>query len=104
LSLPQLAISLLGVGDALEGSLWVLDNLLDGAGVLASLLLGCINNGVVLLGRVVHENSGGLGGTNAEEQEVDGSQEHVAGLDDEAPASPDQTSAGQRRVLREREV
>jgi hypothetical protein len=49
-------------------------------------------------------DSGGLGGTNAEEQEVDGSQEHVAGLDDEAPASPDQTGAGQGRVLREREV
>jgi hypothetical protein len=95
---------LLGVGDALERSLGVLDNLLNSADVLVGLLLGGLESRVVLLAGVVEENAGGLGGTDAEEQEVDGGEEQVARLDDEAPASPDQTGGGQGGVLGEGEV
>lgn len=103
-SRPKLLVPLLGVGDALEGSLGVLDDLLNGAGVLAGLLLGGIDNGLVLLAGVVHQDASGLGGADAEEQEVDRSEEQVARLDDEAPAGPDQASRGQGGVLRQREV
>jgi hypothetical protein len=95
---------LLGVGDALERSLGVLDNLLNSADVLVGLLLGGLESRIVLLAGVVEENAGGLGGTDAEEQEVDGGEEQVARLDDEAPASPDQTGGGQGGVLGEGEV
>lgn len=95
---------LLGVGDALERSLGVLDNLLNGADVLIGLLLGGLEGRVVLLAGVVHEDAGGLGGADAEEEEVDGGEEQVTGLDDEAPASPDQTGGGQGGVLGEGEV
>jgi hypothetical protein len=92
---------LLGVGNALERSLGVLDNPLNGAGILAGLVLGRVNGVLVLLAGVVHEDASGLGGTDAEEQEVDRSEEQVAGLDDEAPASPDQTGGCQGSVLGE---
>ena len=95
---------LLGVGDALERGLGVLDNLLNSADVLVGLLLGSLDSSVVLLVGVVNEDAGGLGSADAEEQEVDGGEEQVARLDDEAPASPDQTGGGQGGVLGEGEV
>jgi hypothetical protein len=95
---------LLRVSNALKRSLRVLDNLLHSADVLAALLLSSLEGRLVLDAGVVHENARGLGGADAEEEEVDRSQEQVAGLDDEAPASPDQAGGGQSGVLREREV
>jgi hypothetical protein len=95
---------LLGVSNALKRSLGVLNDLLNGADVLAALLLSSLNGALVLHTGVVHEDASGLGGADAEEEEVDRSQEKVAGLDDEAPASPDQAGGSQSGVLGEREV
>jgi hypothetical protein len=100
-SLPS---PLLGVGNALERSLGILNDLLNSADVLVGLLLGGLESRVVLLAGVVEEDAGGLGGADAEEQEVDGGEEEVARLDDEAPASPDQAGGRQGGVLGEREV
>jgi hypothetical protein len=95
---------LLRVSNALKRSLRVLNNLLHSADVLAALLLSSLKSGLVLDAGVVHENASSLGGADAEEEEVDRSQEQVAGLDDEAPASPDQAGGSQSGVLREGEV
>lgn len=96
--------SLLGVGDALERSLGSLNDLLNGTGVLLGLALSGVKGGLVLLAGVVEEDTSGLGGANAEEEEVDGGEEQVARLDDEAPTSPDQTSGSKSSVLGERKV
>ena len=45
-----------------------------------------------------------LGGADEEETEVDGGEEEVAGLDDEAPARPDGARGHEGQVLRDAEL
>lgn len=53
--------------------------------------------------RVIDENARALGDAHETQEEVDGGQEVVLGLDDEAPAGPDEAGGGQGGVLGEGE-
>lgn len=77
-----------------------LDSLLD-------LLLG-LDSGVcdslVLLAVAPHQDAGDLDDSDDAEEEVDGGEQVVLGLDDEAPAGPDETGGGQGAVLLQGEL
>lgn len=64
-------LSLLGL---LKSTLWVLDNLLKTLGLSLGGALELIDDRVALEAGLVHEDTGDLGGTDAEEEEVDGSE------------------------------
>lgn len=76
-----------------------LDLLLD----LLHLVLNLLGSRL-LHGRVVEEDARALRHADETEEEVDGGQEVVLGLDDEAPAGPDDAGGRQGGVLREGEL
>lgn len=78
--------------DLLDGLLGIGLDVLNGA-LKASLFIG-----------LVLCDSGDLDEADHSEEEVDGGEEVVLGLDDEAPASPDDAGAGQGKVLGEGEL
>jgi hypothetical protein len=84
----------------------LLGDLLDSLNVLLDILLQILSDdgSTALLGGFVHGDTGELCDTDEGEEEVDGGQEHVLGLDDEAPAGPDDTRAGEGEVLGEGEL
>lgn len=51
----------------------------------------------------MNENPADLDDTHDTEEEVDGGEQHVLGLDNEAPTGPDEAGGGQGAVLGERE-
>lgn len=83
-----------------------LDVLLDLGLDLAGLLLDVLDDGLDALGGggVVGCDSGDLDEADDAEEEVDGGEEVVLGLDDQAPSGPDEAGAGQGKVLSEREL
>lgn len=71
---------------------------------LLDLVLNLVHDGrLVVLGRVVEEDARALRDADEAEEEVDGGQEVVLGLDDEAPAGPDEARGRQGAVLGEGE-
>lgn len=85
---------------------------------LLTSLLDLLRDAVTLLGLLPKEDAGDLGCADAEEEEVDGSEavacvsfslvasvctdrsvQKVSGLDDEAPAGPDQTGSHEGGIL-----
>ena len=95
---------LLRVRHTLQRRLRILHNLLQSLRVLLELLLRLLRLAVPLQSTLVAKYSGHLGCADAEEQEVDGGEEEVAGLDDEAPAGPDQACGHKSGILREGEL
>lgn len=87
-------------------SLDILDSLLDILGSLLDVLLNIVGNvlGAFFLVELVHGDSGNLGETDETEEEVDGSEEIVLGLNDQAPPGPDETGASEGKVLGSREL
>lgn len=71
-------------------------------GVL-DLVLDLFGDGLVVLARLPEEDAGDLDDADDAEEEVDGGQQVVLGLDDEAPAGPDEAGGGQGTVLGEGE-
>lgn len=57
-----------------------------------------------LLGRVVNGDARALGDADKTEEEVDGGQEVVLGLDNQTPAGPDEARGRQGGVLRQGEL
>lgn len=74
-----------------------LDSLLD-------LVLGLLNHSLVLLAAAPHHDAGDLDDSDDAEEEVDGGEQVVLGLDDEAPARPDEARSRQGAVLLQREL
>jgi hypothetical protein len=79
----------------------LLESLLSG--VLYILHLALCLALCVLQTLVVHVDTADLGGTDAEDKEVDSSKGDVLGADDEAPAGPDSAGAHEGEVLGEGE-
>lgn len=59
---------------------------------------------MVALARPVNQDPADLDDTHDTEEEVDGGQQHVLGLDDQAPTGPDEARGGQGAVLGEGEL
>lgn len=77
----------------------LLSSLLQLAGLALSAILDLLAGGVSLQGLLVAEDTGGLCGADAEEQEVDTSEEQIPGLDNEAPTGPDEAGGHEGGVL-----
>lgn len=59
----------------------------------------CNNSNSLLIGRITHEDSRDLDDADEAEEEVDGGEKVILGLDDQAPSGPDQARAGEGQVL-----
>lgn len=90
-----------GLGPVSSSSLRALDSLLG----LLHLLLGLSHDALGPLVRgVVNDNARDLDDADDTKEEVDGGEQVVLGLDDEAPAGPNEARGRQRGVLRQREL
>lgn len=78
-----------------------LDSLLD---LLLGLNSGVSDSLVIVLAVAPHQDAGDLDDSDDAEEEVDGGEQVVLGLDDEAPAGPDETRGGQGAVLLQGEL
>jgi hypothetical protein len=63
-----------------------------------------VSDGLVLLAAAPHHDAGDLDDADDTEEEVDGGEEVVLGLDDEAPAGPDEAGGRQGAVLLQGEL
>ena len=94
----------LRVRNLLQSTLRILEYLLNLPRFLLRILLQLSAHTITLQARLVSQHPADLCGTNTEEQEVHRSEKQVPGLDDEAPACPDQASSHQSCVLGEGEL
>lgn len=77
---------------------------LDGLLGLVLDLADLVGEGLVLLALAPQQDAGDLDDADDAEEEVDGGEQVVLGLDDEAPARPDDAGSGQGAVLLQREL
>ena len=73
-------------------------------GLVLDLSDGISNALVLLLAVAPHHDAGDLDDADDAEEEVDGCEQVVLGLDDEAPAGPDEARGRQGAVLLQREL